>query len=283
MGFYSPSQLCQDAQRHGVELLPPCINHSHWEHKIDYQTKQPRLRLGLCLVKGLSESLVSQLVSCRQQDGPFQSIGNCLDRLTQQIHYGEQLEQALKRLAASDSFHSLEKNRYQSYWQIQQYRPSAILKGNSAHRLDLAEPSEVAHVEQDYRHTGLSLRRHPIALLREQQLLGNCLSTEQIKGSADRRWVSLVGLVTCRQRPGSASGTLFITLEDETGNSNIIVWPDLQQRYRREILQSRLLKVSGTVQKSECKSGTGVIHILAQYLQDYSTLLDVCANSYDFH
>ena len=283
MGFYSPSQLCQDAQRHGVELLPPCINHSHWEHKIDYQTKQPRLRLGLCLVKGLSESLVSQLVSCRQQDGPFQSIGNCLDRLTQQIHYGEQLEQALKRLAASDSFHSLEKNRYQSYWQIQQYRPSAVLKGNSAHRLDLAEPSEVAHVEQDYRHTGLSLRRHPIALLREQQLLGNCLSAEQIKGSADRRWVSLVGLVTCRQRPGSASGTLFITLEDETGNSNIIVWPDLQQRYRREILQSRLLKVSGTVQKSECKSGTGVIHILAQYLQDYSTLLDVRTNSHDFH
>ena len=284
MGFYSPSQLCQDAQRHGVELLPPCINHSLWTHEIDYQAEQqPRLRLGLCLLKGLNESVVGHLITSRQQDGLFQSIGDCLDRLSRRSRYDDQFEQALKCLAASDSFHSLESNRYQSYWQVQQHRPSELLNSGRPHTLALAEPSEIEQVEQDYRHTGLSLRRHPIALLREQHLLSGCLNAEQIRKAADKQWVSLAGLVTCRQRPGSASGTLFITLEDESGNSNIIVWPDLQQRYRREILQSQLLKVSGTVQRSESKDESSVIHILAQHLQDYSTLLDIRANSHDFH
>ena len=283
MGFYSPSQLCQDARRHGVELLPPCINHSDWAHKIDRRGSQPALRLGLCLIKGLNKALIDQLIHCREKQGLFTSIGDCLNKLSQHFSYDEHIEQALKRLAASNSFHKLEESRYQSYWQGQQYRPSAFLSAGQPQPLRLTEPAEMEQIEQDYRHTGLSLRRHPVALLREQQRLPRCLSAQQLEQVADQKWVSVAGLVTCRQRPGSAAGTLFMTLEDETGNSNIIVWPALQQRYRREILQSRLLQVSGTIQKSQGHSNGSVIHILAQSLRDYSTLLDIHPQSHDFH
>ncbi len=280
MGFYSPSQLCQDARRHGVELRPPCINHSSWDHLLeDTATDQPALalRLGLRLVKGLSKGDAEQLCQARKK-ALFYSIAD----FQQRSGLGRQAREALAR---ADAFNSLSAHRFDTFWQLRVPLHKHSLFENTLSppaQATLPAPTEKEDIQSDYRYTGLSLRRHPLALVREQQPFCHCRRAEELPHIEDGRFISVAGMVSCRQRPGTASGVLFITLEDESGNSNIVVWPAIQQQFRQAILQGQLLQVKGRLQRSQ-NEGTAVIHIIAMHITDLSDAIGITNPSHDFH
>ncbi|NKI16235.1 error-prone DNA polymerase [Spongiibacter sp. KMU-166] len=278
MGFYSNSQLCQDATRHGVEVRPVCINHSHWDHQLEDDVAPAAIRLGLRIVKGLSRDSAEQLCARREQ-GLYQSIADFSARVP--LNKGEQ-----GSLARADAFHCFNSHRFQSYWQLAESRSSGPLFAQLPARhgaLELPSPSEQENIADDYQHTGLSLRRHPLALLRHLPDFKHCRCAAQLRHIEDGRFISVAGLVTCRQRPGSASGVLFITLEDETGNSNIVVWSAVQQQFRQAILQGKILRIKGRLQKSDAGNSEPVIHLVAMQIDDFTPLFKFDSYSHDFH
>jgi error-prone DNA polymerase len=282
MGFYSPSQLIQDAQRHGVTVLPVDVNHSDWDHQLlqtgDGHT-QPPLRLGLRLVRGLSREGAQRLVEARA-GAPFRQISNLRRRA--------QLDKRdLEALADADALQSLSGHRHQSQWQImaleqprpllqeEQYRNAAYFDDD----VQLPQPAVAEEVLSDYRATGLTLRAHPMSLLRERHPFNRCKRYIDLPALGNKRFVRIAGLVTCRQRPGSASGVLFLTLEDETGNSNVVVWQRTQEQFRQALMTGQLLLVKGVVEQKD-----GVIHVIAGALYDYTSELDsLRVQSHDFH
>jgi error-prone DNA polymerase len=283
MGFYSPSQLIQDARRHGVMVLPIDVNHSGWDHQLLEQPRaasaQPPIRLGLRLVKGLSKEGARRVVEARQQ-APFRQISN----LRQRAHLDRR---DMEALADADALASLSGHRHQSQWQImalEQARP--LLQDEqrqSASYFDdsvqLPAPSVAEEVLSDYRATGLTLRAHPMSLLRHRPPFDRCKRCTDLAAVGNNRFVRIAGLVTCRQRPGSASGVLFLTLEDETGNSNIVVWKRTQQHFRQVLMSAQLLLVNGTLETRD-----NVTHIIAGGLFDYSHELQALrVTSRDFH
>ena len=278
MGFYSPSQLIQDASRHDIEVRPICINHSDWDHRLEGDSSTPALRLGLRLIKGLPKRSAELLCQIRQ-DALFHSIDDFCTRFTIAKQYWQQLVQA-------DAFHCFNLHRYQSLWEISAWQAPAPL-GNlhpaQNETLRLKAPVETEEVLSDYRHTGLSLRRHPLALLRAHKLFANCARAEDLKNIDNGRFIRISGLVSCRQRPGSASGVMFVTLEDETGNSNLIVWPAVQEHYKKALLQDQVLIVKGCVQKDAAGHTTPVIHVVAFSIESHDHLMRVDAASHDFH
>jgi error-prone DNA polymerase len=280
MGFYSPSQLIQDARRHHIMVLPIDVNHSSWDHQIlsSADQQQPPIRLGLRLIKGLSET-AGKRIHTAQRLRAFASVADlrqraCLDR-------GD-----MEALAAADALSGISGNRYQSHWQtmaLEDHRP--LLPNDAAvHRLQddevvTAAPTLPEEVIADYQSTGLTLRSHPLALLRHQQPFDRCRRQAELEMLGNHRFVRVAGLVTCRQRPGTASGVVFLTLEDETGNINVIVWPAIQERYRQSLMTARLLLVKGTVESRD-----GVTHVIAGTLEDCSDHLSALAvQSRDFH
>jgi error-prone DNA polymerase len=283
MGFYSPSQLVQDARRHGVTMLPIDVNHSDWDHQLldarDERLPQPPMRLGLRLVKGLSKDGARRIVEARRQ-GPFYQISNLRQRA--------QLDKRdLEALADADALASLSGHRHQSQWQImalEQARP--LLRdeqrqpaGYFDDGIQLPAPAVAEEVLADYRATGLTLRAHPMSLLRDRAPFNRCKRHADLAQLGNNRFVRIAGLVTCRQRPGSASGVLFLTLEDETGSSNIVVWQRTQQQFRRALMSGQLLLINGTVETRD-----NVIHIIAGGLYDYShELQSLQVASHDFH
>ena len=283
MGFYSPSQLLQDARRHGVTVLPIDINCSDWDHQLldkrSARQSQPPLRLGLRLVKGLSKAGARRVVEARQQS-PFRQISNLRQRA--------QLDKRdMEALADADALTSLSGHRHQSQWQImalEEARP--LLQGEQREPasyfddgIQLPAPAVAEEVLADYRATGLTLRAHPMSLLRERPPFNRCKCHTDLAELGNNRFVRIAGLVTCRQRPGSASGVLFLTLEDETGNSNIVVWQRTQQQFRQALMTSQLLLVNGTVETRD-----GVTHVIAGALYDYSHALQALrVSSRDFH
>ena len=282
MGFYSPSQLIQDAKRHNIEVRPICINHSSWDHclesDIEDDANTPALRLGLRLIKGFTKSCAEQLCHIRQ-DALFHSIDDFCSRLSIAAQYRQQLVQA-------DAFHCFNLHRYQSLWEISAWQapsPLGNLHPAQAEAIQLTPPIETEEVLSDYRHTGLSLRRHPMALLRSHKVLKNCVSAEGLKEINDGRFIRLCGVVSCRQRPGSASGVMFVTLEDETGNSNIIVWPAVQERCQKALLQGRILMIKGSVQKAAAGHAASVIHVVAFSIESQDHLMSIDTTSHDFH
>ena len=283
MGFYSPSQLLQDARRHGVTVLPVDANCSDWDHQLLDGAPQVRLqqciRLGLRLVKGLSRQGAQRLVEARQR-GPFRHIGDLRRRCALD-------KRDMEALADADALAALSGHRHQAQWQIMALEPPRPLLCDAPHRegssagdaVQLPAPTIAEEVLADYRATGLTLRAHPMSLLRDRAPFNRCKRHADLAALGDKRFVRIAGLVTCRQRPGSASGVLFLTLEDETGNSNIVVWQRTQQQFRRALMGAQLLLVNGIVETRD-----GVIHIIAGALYDYSDeLRSLRLRSRDFH
>ncbi|TXS96422.1 DNA polymerase III subunit alpha [Parahaliea maris] len=281
MGFYSPSQLVQDARRHGVNVLPVDVNHSLWDHQLlsAEGSNQPPLRLGLRLVKGLSVEGAQRLVAARRQ-APFRQVS--------QLRQWAKLDRRdMEALADADALASLSGHRHQSQWQIMALEAERPLLRDELHQhssyfddaVQLPAPEVAEEVLSDYRATGLTLRAHPMSLLRDRYPFSHCKRHTELHTVPNKGFVRIAGLVTCRQRPGSASGVLFLTLEDETGNSNIVVWQRTQQQFRQALMSAQLLLVKGTLETTD-----GVTHIIAGALYDYSSeLQSLQLNSRDFH
>ena len=276
MGFYSPSQLVQDARRHDVTVLPPDVNHSQWNHTLESPNRH--LRVGLRLIQGLSSSGAESLHNNRPAEGY---------RSTAELRHLAGLNQRdMELLAGANAMPAFTTNRHQAYWQLLEHEQPAELfaKETAAHYqpehcYQLPEPTEGQNVLADYASQGLTLQRHPLALLREQGHLKFCLSAEQLKNIQPGRPVQVAGLVTGRQRPGSASGVTFVTLEDETGNVNVVVWLETARRQRKPLITARLLHVKGILEREG-----DIVHVMAGRLSDLSHLIQTLpVNSRDFH
>ncbi|MFT7289236.1 MAG: error-prone DNA polymerase [Halieaceae bacterium] len=282
MGFYTPSQLIQDAKRHGVNVLPADVNHSDWDHQLlsdgSCGAGAP-IRLGLRLVKGLSGDGAAR-ISAARQGAQFLQISDLRSRAALN-------RRDMEALVDADALASLSGHRHQARWQVMALEPARPLLEHEQYAqpaaLDdavaLPAPSVAESVCADYHSTGLSLRAHPMALLRGQLPFSQCKQQRELEALGDGRFVRIAGLVTCRQRPGTASGVLFLTLEDETGNNNVVIWPGVQQQFRQALMKGQLLLIKGTLQKRE-----GTTHIVAGALFDHSNALSgLGVKSRDFH
>lgn len=279
LGFYTPSQLVQDAQRHGVVVRPADVGHSDWDCTLEDMPApeapgQPAVRLGLRLVSGLSKEDAQRISAARMQR-PFAS--------TEDLALRAPLDrQALQHLAAADALQSLAGHRRQQVWDASalQAAPALLRRApvNEA-TLDLDEAPEGEAIVWDYASTGLTLRRHPLALLRERLTKRRFMTAAQLKDAPDGRLVRACGIVTCRQQPGTSQGVVFVTLEDETGTVQVIVWRALRQRQRAELTGSRLLAVHGVWQRDG-----EVCNLIAGRLENLNPLLGrLSPESRDFH
>ena len=281
MGFYAPAQLVRDARTHGVEVraVDACV--SVWDCTLERQEDgQPALRLGLRLVKSLSRSGADRLIEARQRQ-PFASVQDLAARAA--LDRGD-----LEALAAAGAFASLSGNRHLAFWEVAgTERPlpmEAALTDSpdeEAHEPTplLRTPTEGERIVADYGSLGLTLGRHPLALLRGSLQSRQLITARELNSMAHGKPVRTAGIVLMRQRPGTASGVTFLTLEDETGQVNIIVWERIGAQYRRALLESRLLEVHGELQRQE-----GVTHVVARRLLDRSPLLgELVTRSRDFH
>ena len=263
MGFYSPSQLIQDAKRHGVRFLPADVNYSQW----DYQWLADQgncVRIGLRQIFGLSRSRTELLLNSR---------ADALFANTEQLRRGGLHESDIQALAKADALTSLSGHRYQAQWDAlslsDQQMPLFNEVADNKSEISI-KPSETEDIKADYASTGLSLRRHPMALIRNHPEVTKSITAETLAGCRSGQVIEVIGLVTCRQRPGTKSGVTFLTLEDETGNMNVVVWANTATLYRKAFLSAQLLWVKGVIEMSE-----GVIHVVAGRLEDKSDLLQL--------
>ncbi len=272
MGFYAPAQIVRDARLHGVEVRAVCVNGSDWDCTLEPgEGRFLAVRLGLRMVKGLHAAHADALIAHR----PYRSIEGVHRRAGVPIA-------ALERVAEADGFSSLASwsgptmtgSRRQALWTIRGLSDSALPLFD---RLDAApaDPPVVLapmtagrQVVEDYRTTGLSLRSHPVSFLRRDLGQRGIVRCADLETSKDGKRLTVAGIVLVRQRPGSARGVLFVTLEDETGHANLIVWPPLFERQRRLILSATMLGCRGKMQRE-----SGVIHIIADEFIDFSDML----------
>jgi error-prone DNA polymerase len=290
MGFYSPSQLIQDATRHGVQVLPPDVSHSDWDCTLEFQTPQlgsdsnssrPAVRLGLRMIGSLSEAGGKRVVAAREQ-ATFTS--------TEDMAIRAELDMKdINALAAGDALMSLSGHRRQQVWNAAaQRRAPALLQGAPVNEeaLSLAPAREGEEIVFDYASMGLTLRRHPLALLRPRLARMKLLNAKELHDLPSGRRVAACGIVTVRQQPQTANGTIFVTLEDETGSVNVIVWKHVREKQREALLRSRLLAVWGKWQRDE-DSGGEVRHLVAERMEDMTPLLgrlgQQSSKSRDFH
>ena len=273
MGFYAPAQIVRDAQDHHVEVRPVCINASRWDCTLEPTGDDGRfaVRLGLRMVKGLANANAAAIVSARA-DTPFASIDDLWRRAGVPVA-------ALVQIAEGDGFRpSLSMARREALWAIKALRdePLPLFAAATAHEQQFVpEISEAAvslrpmtagsEVVEDYGHIGLSLRSHPVAFLRDDLRRRRIFTCQQAMDARDGRWLEAAGIVLVRQRPGSAKGVMFITLEDETGIANLVVWPQVFEKNRRIILSAGMFAVRGRIQREG-----EVVHLVAQRLTDLS-------------
>ena len=264
MGFYSASQLVQDARRHGVVVLPVDILHSNWDSALEENgASRPAVRLGMSLLKGMRGETAERIEAARAV-APFSSVDDLARQARLERH-------DLQVLAAANALASLAGNRRQALWQAggavpdkDLLRPTAIQEAQP----QLTPPSEGDEILSDYRAAGLTLNRHPLALLRSRLHAQRFLPANLLSACQDGQFARGCGIVTMRQRPPTAKGVLFLTIEDETGSTNVIVWPALVEKQRREVLGATLLGIYGIWQ---CQGG--VRHLVAKRLVDLSHLL----------
>jgi error-prone DNA polymerase len=275
MGFYAPAQLVQDARRHGVEVRPVDVLASGWECTLEPGVDgAPAVRLGLAMVKGLSEAAAARIVQARAQSG-FVSVDELMRHARLDKH-------ELKCLAASDALVCIAGHRRLAYWQVAGVDTAQhLLSDASIHETEprLSAPSEGDGLVADYRSLGLTLGRHPLALLRSRLKRMRLTPAAEVRRLPHGSAVRAAGIVIGRQRPDTTSGVVFVTLEDETGCVNVIVWRDLSERQRRELLCARLMAVYGSVEREG-----EVVHVIARRLTDHSELLGrLATSSRDFH
>ncbi|MFC5499201.1 error-prone DNA polymerase [Caenimonas terrae] len=291
MGFYTPSQLIQDARRHGIEVRPVDVALSAVDCTLEAPDGggapgqdnglQPCVRLGLRLVGTLSDKGAERIVQARQQ-AAFGTVEDLALRAELDL-------KDMNALAAADALSSLAGHRRQQAWAASaQRRAPALLKDApiEEERLHLEHAGEGEDIVFDYAATGLTLRRHPLAVLRPRLERMRLLTASQLRPLAHGDPARACGIVTVRQRPPTAKGTVFVTLEDETGTVNVIVWNHVVEAQRDALLKSRLLAVEGVWQR-DVESGGQVRHLLARKLKDLTPLLGRLAQqgtgSRDFH
>jgi error-prone DNA polymerase len=265
MGFYQPAQIVSDARKHGVEMRPVDINHSFWDNTLEERSgNYCAMRLGFRQVKGLREDDMQLLV---QKRGAGYASAN-------ELRDAGIPPAALEKLAEADAFHSIQLDRRAALWELfTNDRPQAMYTGQSA-----AKPSETSiqlplmslseHVVQDYASTALSIKAHPVSFVRDRLQQLGIVATQQLTELQDGMPVRVAGLVLVRQRPGTAAGVCFMTIEDETGYANLVVFEKLFDKYRKEILQSKLIMVQGKVQRQE-----KVIHVIVSQCFNLTKLL----------
>jgi error-prone DNA polymerase len=272
MGFYAPAQLVRDAREHGVTVLPADVTVSVWECELEGSaetrsaTGEPMraVRLGLNRVSGLSKEAAASIVQARSA-GPYAGIEDLARRA--QLNARD-----LQMLAEADALQALAGHRHQAAWGVAgvDTRPTALLRDTRVAEAPVAleVPTEAENMLADYRALGLTLKRHPLALLRESLARFRVETAAALKTYPHGRLARASGLVTHRQRPGTANGTMFVTLEDETGQVNVIVWPKVVDAQRRPLLGATLLTVYGQWQREG-----DVMHLVAMKLVDHTALL----------
>ncbi len=277
MGFYAPAQLVQDARRHEVEVRPVDVRYSDWDCRLEPGTedaRKPALRLGFRLVKGLTEVSAHRLCAARA-DKAFQHVNDMAHRAALD-------RRDMNALSKAGALQSLAGNRHQANWQtLGVEEPNQIFGYSTPEEATpmLRLPTEGEDVVADYASLGLTLGAHPLALLRESFAAKYYLSADEIALAEPGSVIKTAGLVISRQRPGTATGVVFVTLEDETGSINLIVWSSLVESQRRELLGAKLMGVIGEIQREG-----EVIHIVAKRLFDYSKMLGrLSIDSRDFH
>lgn len=281
MGFYAPAQIVRDARDHGVEVRPVCINKSRFDctleptgKKDDKGDERFAVRLGMCMVKGLSNKHAADIVNSRQ-DRDFVSVDDLWRRAGVPAS-------ALVCLAEADAFlPSLSFSRREALWAIKALRDeplplfAAAASRENATVAELDEPSvalrpmtDGGEVVQDYGHVGLTLREHPMSFLRRDLSRRRILTCAEAVRARDGTWLETAGLVLVRQRPGSAKGVIFMTLEDETGIANAVLWVKTFEKYRRVVLSAGMVGIYGKIQREG-----EVVHLVAHRLTDLSEAL----------
>ncbi|MHC2459903.1 DNA polymerase III alpha subunit [Rhizobium leguminosarum] len=274
MGFYAPAQIVVDARKHGVEVRPVCINRSRWDCTLEEEKGVDRhaVRLGMPLVRGLATADAARIVAARA-DEPFASVDDMWRRSGVPVA-------SLVELAEADAFlSSLHLERRDAFWAIKALRDEPLpLFTAAAEReartiaelqepdVELRQMTEGHNVVEDYTHLGLTLREHPLRFLRADLTKRRIVTCAEAMTARDGQWLMAAGLVLVRQRPGSAKGVMFITIEDETGIANIVVWPKLFERSRRVVLGASMLAINGRIQREG-----EVVHLVAQQLFDLSS------------
>jgi error-prone DNA polymerase len=275
MGFYSPSMLIQDARRHGVTVLPPDVSVSEWDCRLD---ESGAVRLGLREIGGLTRK-IGENIAVDRKNRPFSSIADLAARLSLP-------RRELDLLAAADALASLAGHRRQAAWLAHVAKAPAGIQGDLFAGItapetptELPAPTTGENLVADYRSLGLSLRAHPLTLLRPHLQARRFVTAADLKAADHRALIRAAGIVVGRQRPGTATGIVFVTLEDESGLTNVVVHPQLVEKQRRELLASSLLGVYGQLQKEG-----DVVHLVAKRLVDLSSWLgQLEARSRDFH
>lgn len=286
MGFYSPSQLIQDANRHGIEIRPPDVDHSDWNYTLEDKQRlslglQPALRIGLRQINGFNADAAQRIYHARQKQ-PFRGIQDLCHRAELNRHERE-------CLVAANAVKRLSGHRYQGYWDVlgvEESRPLFNSPSGDSEQTDIRDgvyldaPSEFDTMQADYRALSLTTGRHPLALLRHLAPFDRAMNAAGLKRARHGQLARVAGLITNRQRPGTASGVMFITLEDETGNSNVVVWDSVQRKYRRPLLGSSLVLITGTVERSP----EGIVHLVAGRIEDQQAALhQLVVQSRNFH
>lgn len=265
MGFYSPDQVLQDARRHGIEVRPVDVCHSDWDCSLEPGAEaQPAIRLGLRMIRGLREADARGIESARRTQA-FSDV----DDLSRRAGLDAR---ARERLADAGALHGLAGHRHHARWAVAGVEPQlplfAELAATTEAPVNLPLPSTGEDLLTDYATLGTTLGPHPLTLLRDQLRARRCRSSRELVDAEPGRPVSVAGLVIGRQRPQTASGVVFVTLEDEFGLINVVVWQHLAERQRPVLLQSQLLQVDGHLE-----SAHGVRHVIAGRLRDLSALL----------
>jgi len=281
MGFYAPAQIIGDARKHGVEVRPISVAHSRWDCTLEEieGTDRHAIRLGMRQVAGLAAADAARIVVARIER-PFESVDDVWRR-------SEVPSEALVQLAEADAFRpAFGLERRDALWSIKALRdePLPLFVAAAAREeraiaeqqepeVALRQMTEGHNVVQDYAHVGLTLRDHPISFLRRDLVARRIVSCAEAMNARDKSWLCVAGLVLVRQKPGSAKGVMFITVEDETGIANIVVWPSLFEKRRRVVLGASMMAIQGKIQREG-----DVVHLIARQLADLSGDLSALAD-----
>ncbi|HTH57767.1 MAG TPA: error-prone DNA polymerase [Cyclobacteriaceae bacterium] len=263
LGFYQPAQIVIDARKHGVEVRPVDVNYSEWDNTLEEKSGDHcAMRLGFRQVGGLRAEEIKVLVDARKTG--FSSIHQLRDLGISGA--------TLEKLADADAFRSIEKDRREAFWEVsaKDYQAKALFSGQPIVKENITLPKMPLseHVVRDYATMSLSLKAHPVSFIRDQLSQLHIRHLSSLAQAKDGDHVKVAGLILVRQRPGTASGICFITIEDETGTANLVVFKKLFDKYRKEIVQSKLIMVEGQLQREG-----EVIHVVAKRCHNYSRLL----------
>ncbi|MEZ6243378.1 MAG: error-prone DNA polymerase [Phycisphaerales bacterium] len=279
MGFYQPAQIVRDARDHGVTVRPIDVNHSAWDCTLEDGGET--LRLGMRLTKGLRETDAEKIEAAVRDRGPFESIQTLWRASGASVH-------ALQRLAAADAFGSMGLDRRTALWSVKPLRDTPLPLFEQSEAPDeegggaLPPADARARVFHDYGSTGLSLKAHPVSFIRDELDRIGVTPAQGLRGDLlcpQGRRVLVAGVVLVRQRPGTASGVVFVTLEDETGIANLVIWPKVYEQFRRVVRMSRALLVGGRVEREG-----EVVHVHAERIEAIDAILaGLAATSRDFH